>query len=398
MRYFVKTAIFIGFMFGFTFAFAKENLLSVELNNISINDALYAFAKTLHRNIIISPAVHGKVSLHFNEITASDAYLSMLASNNLYQWKINNAWYVGTKEEFLQFTASENKQKILENETSPLITRIWQIHYAKAADVSHLVEDAKNTLISKRGGVSVDARTNILLVRDIPANMENIDKLIKRIDIPVRQVLIQANIASIDSDYEKELGINFANNTDDSAIHEKGFNVAVMHLPGHSYLNMQLLALEKTGHGELISSPSLFTASQQTAVIESGEEIPYQESSSSGATSVTFKKAVLSLKVTPQIMPNEQILLQLQVNQDKPSKRVVLGVPAINTRLVATNVRIRSGQTIVLGGIYEMNKEHSQEGIPYLKNIPLIGFLFRQTNYSNNKRELLIFVTPTVIH
>ena len=160
---------------------------------------------------------------------------------------------------------------------------------------------------------------------------------------------------------------------------------------------MELSALENEGHGELISSPSLFTANQQTAFIESGEEIPYQEISRSGATGVAFKKAVLSLRVTPQVMPGNQVLLQLQINQDKPSNRVVLGVPAIATRQISTHILIKSGQTIVLGGIYEENKENQQQGIPFLCKIPLVGWLFKQQNVTHSKRELLIFVTPKVM-
>jgi type IV pilus assembly protein PilQ len=160
---------------------------------------------------------------------------------------------------------------------------------------------------------------------------------------------------------------------------------------------VQLSALENEGHGELISSPSLFTANQQTASIESGEEIPYQEVSKSGATSVAFKKAVLSLKVTPQVMPDHQVMLELQVNQDKPSNRMVLGVPAISTRQMSTHILIKNGQTIVLGGIYESDKEAGQRRIPFLGKIPLVGLLFRHQNSVLRKRELLIFVTPKII-
>jgi type IV pilus assembly protein PilQ len=173
--------------------------------------------------------------------------------------------------------------------------------------------------------------------------------------------------------------------------------LSVLKLANGSFLDMQLAALENEGHGELISSPSLFTANQQTASIESGEEIPYQEVSKSGATGIVFKKAVLSLKVTPQIMPGNHVLLQLQVNQDKPNNRMVLGVPAISTRQISTHILVKSGQTVVLGGIYETNKEKGQQRIPFLGKIPIIGWLFGQRNVSENKRELLIFVTPKII-
>jgi len=235
--------------------------------------------------------------------------------------------------------------------------------------------------------------------------MPDIRTVIQRLDVPVQQVLIEVQLASIDSDYERELGVSYQNqqplSQDQSSSGYAPFNMhyglALLKLTDGSLLRMQLSALERAGHGELISSPSLFTANQQTASIESGEEIPYQEISRSGATGVAFKKAVLSLKVTPQIMPGQYVLLQLQVNQDKPSNRIILGVPAITTRQMSTNVLVKSGQTIVLGGIYESDKGHQQQGVPVLNKIPLVGWLFKQQNVTDNKRELLIFVTPKVI-
>jgi type IV pilus assembly protein PilQ len=155
--------------------------------------------------------------------------------------------------------------------------------------------------------------------------------------------------------------------------------------------------MENAGRGQLISDPSLYTANQQTASIESGEEIPYQEVSVSGGTATAFKKAVLSLKVTPQIMPGGKVLLQLQINQDRPSSLIVQGVPAITTRQLATNILVNNGQTLVLGGIYEQNNEHTVERVPFLSKIPLLGLLFQQQDVKINKRELLIFVTPKII-
>ncbi|MBV8802089.1 MAG: hypothetical protein JO131_03825 [Gammaproteobacteria bacterium] len=241
----------------------------------------------------------------------------------------------------------------------------------------------------------------MLYVQDIEDHIQSIDTLIKNLDIPVQQILIEAHLASIDSDYERELGLSFSSkqqNGDSSKPNESSqYHLAIIPLAKDSFLDVQLAALENEGHGELISSPSLFTANQQTASIESGEEIPYQEISKSGATAVAFKKAVLSLKVTPQIMPGNKILLQLQVNQDKPSNRMILGVPAISTRQISTHILVKSGQTIVLGGVYESNKEKGQQRIPFLGKIPFIGWIFNLQNMAENKRELLIFVTPKII-
>src|SRR5262249_7616242 len=156
-------------------------------------------------------------------------------------------------------------------------------------------------------------------------------------------------------------------------------------------------ALQNAGHAELISSPSLFTANQQLASIEAGEEVPYQEVSESGGTAIVFKKAVLGLKVTPQVLPGKNILLHLQINQDKPNNKMIHGMPRINTRKMITNFKVKSGQTIVLGGIYETNREDGQSGLPFLSSIPGFGWLFGQENIRRSKRELLIFVTPEIV-
>lgn len=367
--------------------YAETQKISLDLQNVTIVDAVHILAKLTQHNIVISPAVQGVTSLHLNDALAKEAFDSLLIANGLMEWKINKVWYIGLRSEWIKHKQEELKLQTMLTESAPLVTRVWQIHYAKAEDMLHLFEDNKHSLISKRGHVRIDKRTNMIFIRDTEERMSDMNRLILRLDVPVRQVLIEAHLASIDSNYEQELGLHLS-------VREP---MAVIKLAEGSPLEMRLSALEKAGHGELISSPSLFTANQQMASIESGEEIPYQEVSGSGATAITFKKAVLSLKVTPQIMPGSQVLLQLQVNQDKPSKRVVLGVPAISTRQISSNVMVKSGETIVLGGIYETNHEEDQQEIPFLGKIPLVGWLFRQQNVINNKRELLIFVTPKII-
>lgn len=401
-----KFLLYLLLAFFWQLAHAAEKTISLNLQNVSIQDVLHLLTKSKYQNIIISPSIYGVTSLRINSMSHKEAFDMVLAKHDLYTWKIKNTLFIGSREEFIQHIETEKKLKMLEYEAMPIVTRIWQIRYAKAADIAHMLKDAKNTIVTKRGFVSVDTRTNMLCVCDIEDNMDAINKFITRLDIPVRQVRIEAHLASIDSDYERELGIHFSvhsgqgNNETLSHTSDTSpqYSLAVLNLPDGSRLDMKLSALERAGHGELISSPSLYTASQQMAVIESGEEIPYQESSSSGATSVTFKKAVLSLKVTPQIMPGDQVLLQLQINQDKPSKRMVLGVPAINTRHITTNIQVKTGQTIVLGGIYEVNSEQDERRVPFLADIPVIGWLFKQQDNLNNKRELLIFVTPRIMN
>lgn len=381
-------------MMPYCFAATTTPTITVDLQDISVQDALHLMARFMKINIVIDPAIKGTTSLHVHHMPADQALDMVLAAQKLNKWHANNVWYIMTKEAWLQRQQDDLQLQIAMQASAPLLTRVWQIHYANAGDIAHVIQDTSASLLSKRGHIRVDARTNIVCVHDIDESIQTINRLIQRLDIPVQQVLIEAYLASVDSDYEHALGIRFMTEQADGDHH---ISLAVLKLPDSSLLDMQLTALENSGHGELISKPSLFTANQQTASIESGEEIPYQEVSASGATSVTFKKAVLSLEVTPQVMPDDRVLLALHVNQDKPSNRMVLGVPAISTRQMSTHILVKNGQTIVLGGIYETNDQHNLQQIPFLGKIPYIGWLFRQQDSVKIKRELLIFVTPRII-
>lgn len=395
----------VGMLFASHLAFAN-NEFAIDLQDVSIRDALHLFSKFIHQNIIISPDVSNQmVTLHLRHLSYEEAFELLLSTHNLSKRFIGSTWYIAPRDIILKKQQEEIAMQTTLDESAPLLTRVWQIRYAKSEDVAKLLQESSHSMLSKRGHLNVDSRTNIICIQDTVFHLNEINHLIKKIDVQVPQVLIEARLASVDSDHECELGVNFSTKEKcANDVHMPGmiqtatrFSLAVLRLADGSFLDMQLSALEEAGHGELISSPSLFTTNQQTASIESGEEIPYQEVSRSGGTAVAFKKAVLSLKVTPQIMPGNKILLQLQVNQDKPSKRVVLGVPAINTRQIMTNVLVENGQTIVLGGIYESNQENAEHRIPFFGRIPIVGWLFKQRNVSDNKRELLIFVTPKII-
>lgn len=382
----------------------SQQSICIDLQNVKTQDALHLLAKLSRQNVVISPKINGTISLHLKDIAKKEAFGLILNSQDLIKRALGDTWFIMPRAEFLEQQQEELKLKNVLDETTPLGTRIWQIHYAKANEVAHFLQENTNSLLSKRGHVRIDSRTNIVCVQDMQKNLTAVQHVIEHLDIPVQQVLIEARLASVDNNCEREFGLNFAikslaDHTDsqDSGVKANHYSLAIAKLANGSLLDIQLAALENEGHGELISSPSLFTANQQTASIESGEEIPYQEVSQSGSTSVAFKKAVLSLKVTPQIMPGNAVLLQLQVNQDRPSNRMVLGVPAISTRQISTNVLVQNGQTIVLGGIYESNQDHGEQRVPFLGKIPLVGWLFKQQNVAENKRELLIFVTPKII-
>lgn len=367
---------------------------SFDWQSISVSDALHALARQFHQSIVIHSRVTGSVSLHLHNMTPMQAFDFILQSQGLTRYTKAGVWFVVPRDVLLQQKQEEWKQREMLDAAAPLLTQVWQIRYANAQDIVHMIQDNTHSLLTKRGYVQVDARTNQIYVRDIAENLLLVARLIKRMDIPVKQIVIEARLASVDSDFERELGIHFSTENKLAPGH---YSLAVAALADGSLLDMQLVALEHKGRGELISSPSLFTANQQTAIIESGEEIPYQEISRSGATGVAFKKAVLSLKVTPQILPDHRVQLQLQVNQDRPSARMVLGVPAITTRQINSSIVATSGHTIVLGGIFETNRDELQERIPFLGSIPVLGALFTERNRTENKRELLIFITPKII-
>lgn len=380
------------------------NEKNIDLRNAFLPDVLTVVAKQAGLNLVLSPSINSMVSLHLKNLSAKEILHLLFISNGLSVCEMNGAWFVAPRSEMIKRQQEELQLQNITEETTSLITEVRQMHFARADDIGRLLQDSGNSLLSKRGHLRVDMRTNRLWIQDIPARVIEINKLIMHFDIPAQQILIEARLASVDSDFERELGIHFSvqegSDTNDSKSGEEiqtRYGLAVARLVDGSVLDMQLTALENEGHGELISSPKLFTSNQQTASIESGEEIPYQQSSKSGATNIAFKKAVLSLKVTPQILPGNKVLLDLQVNQDNPSGHMVLGVPTINTRQMSTHVLMKNGETIVLGGIYESNKEHAVERIPFISQIPLVGLIFQQQNVIEKKRELLIFVTPKMI-
>lgn len=364
--------------------------ISIDFQQEKLSTILYTLAKDFQQNIVVNSNIDSLIDMHLHDIEPRAAFELVLTANELTKSTIGNTWFISSHKELYQRKQKELKLKELLHETNPLITRVWQIHYAKAEEIAKVIQENNNTFLSKRGHLRIDARTNTLCVQDTSEFIFAINQMIKRLDVPVPQVLIAVRLASVDNDFERELGIHFA-------ITSQKPGLVIAKLADAAWVDLKLTALESEGHGELISSPSLFTANQQPASIEAGEEIPYQEVSKSGATSVAFKKAVLSLKVTPQVLPNQKISLQLQVTQDKPNNRIVLGVPAIMTRQISTNVLVKSGQTIVLGGIYESNKEIDHQRLPFINKIPFIGWLFQEKSTLENKRELLIFVTPKIV-
>jgi type IV pilus assembly protein PilQ len=408
MRYILCILGMLLYVLLLTFAHAAGPAakLTLELQNADLADAIRLVADFLQQDIIVSPTTTGTVSLSLHDAEPGSAFDMLLISHGLAKWQSGHIWFVAPRAELMQRKQEELKWQEITDKALPLVMRTWQIQYGKAEDIAHLIQAEHTSFLSKRGWLQVDVRTNTVCVRDVAESINAVQRLIQRLDVPVQQILIETRLASVDNDFERELGVRFdvnENSTDDdnhavSLMQTPGhYSLAVARLADGSLLDVKLAALENAGHAELISSPSLFTANQQPASIEAGEEIPYQEESESGGTAVVFKKAVLGLKVTPHVLPGNRVLLQLQINQDRPSNKMVLGVPTISTRQITTSVLVKAGQTVVLGGIYESTQEKGEQRVPFLGEIPGLGWLFKEQNTRASKRELLIFVTPKII-
>ena len=396
-------------VFAFLLLFLSSHLLAdtQEQKNISLNfdsipvrSVLQIFSGFTHANIIISNSVQGTMSLHLNNVPWTDALATILQTQGLAEQRIGDVIIIAPIDEI-------NAQQAL----VPLSSEIFQIHYGKAADYYANLKDPTSSLLSPRGKAILNARTNKLFVEDTPEKLEKIKEYILSTDLPVRQVDIEARIVNLDTSYEEQIGIQW-NLGGSGGSTSGGFSMnfgatplsginpatlAIATISKNILIGLELSAIEAEGGGEIISSPHLLTADQQEAIIEQGQEIPYQQATALGATSIAFKQAVLRLKVTPQIMPGNKILLQLEVNQDAKAADTNSGVPLIDTRHLLTNVWVNNGETIVLGGIYERTKTHNVTRVPFLSTLPVLGHLFEQEGVQDQKKELLIFVTPRIV-
>ncbi len=409
--------------------------ISLNFQNITVRGVLQLIAEFTDKNIVVSDGVKGKITLHLNKVPWDQALNIILKTQGLSKRNLGDVILIALSGEITASEKSELAAIEQSKELAPLLSELMQINYAKASEISSLI--VKN-MLSGRGSLSVDARTNSIWLQDTGAKLSEIKALIKKLDVPVRQVLIEARIVIINRDFEQDLGIRFGvtkadslsgtlaganeinsgtapsgTTTSPSGVPTNRLNLdlaaapttgtaasiglALAKLGNGVLLDLELSALEVEGKGEVISSPRLITANQQEATIEAGEEIPYQEQSSSGATTTAFKKAVLKLQVTPQITPDDNIILDLKVNQDTRAPGLVNGVPSILTKQIQTNVLVSNGQTVVLGGIYKQTKSEFVNRIPFLGEMPFIGPLFRNKKQAIKKEELLIFITPKVI-
>jgi len=427
--------------------------LTLNFQDIETRAVLQLLAETSGRNIVVSDTVQGNVTLRLRNVPWDQALDIVMTTKGLDMRQNGNVIIVAPAEEISARETADLEAQQAISELEQLYSEFLQVNYAKASDLSSLVSgDTGNSLLSDRGSIAVDDRTNTLLVQDTADRLQDIRRLVRTLDIPIKQVLIETRIVVVNDDFSRDLGIRLGvtgiseNSAGDggtfvsgtgagtdtmvnSAINNLGtsgsifpvevptlanrynVNVPIAEAAGRfslavlesDYLvDLELTALEAEGRGEIVSTPRVITANQKEASIEQGVEIPYQQSASSGATTVQFKKAVLSLTVTPQITPDNNIIMDLRVHKDNVGEIISTGglggtVPSIDTRAVETQVLVADGQTVVLGGIYETERRETISKVPFLGDIPFAGALFRSKKNVNNKAELLIFVTPRIL-
>jgi len=403
--------------------------ISLNFQDIPVRTVLQIIADYNEFNLITSDTVTGNITLRLDGVPWDQALDIILKVKGLDKRMQGNILMVAPSDELADREAKSLQAQQQVEDLAPLYSEYVQVNYAKAAEFAELIKNKDTSILSERGSVSVDERTNTLLIRDTAKSIEDIKRMVNILDIPVRQVIIEARMVTVKDNINEELGIRWGvTDTDgeyatsgssegaDSATAGSVPNLSdrlnvnlpvanpagalafqIARLGDGTILDLELSAMEQESKGEIIASPRITTANQKEAYIEQGVEIPYQEASSSGATTTQFRKAVLSLTVTPHITPDNKIILDLIVTQDTVSEVTSGTAPAIDTQRIGTQVLVNNGETIVLGGIYQQSIISSISKVPVLGDIPYFGWLFRNTNQFNEKKELLIFVTPRVV-
>ncbi len=429
--------------------------LTLNFQDIETRAVLQLLAETSGKNIVVSDTVQGSVTLRLRNVPWDQALDIVMTTKGLDMRQNGNVIMVAPAEEIAARETADLEAQLAISELEPMYSEFLQVNYAKASDLATLItaDGSGNSMMSDRGSIGVDDRTNTLLVQDTAERLQDIRRMVRILDIPIKQVLIESRIVIVGDTFSRDLGIRLGvtgfkeNSTDGitaisgtgtgtdtmigsaldnladpangtifpvelpSLANRYNVNVPIADAAGRfslailetDYLvDLELTALQAEGRGEIISTPRVITANQKEARIEQGVEIPYQQSASSGATTIQFKKAVLSLTVTPQITPDNNIIMDLKVHKDSVGEIVSTGglggtVPSIDTRAVETQVLVADGQTVVLGGIYETERRETIRKVPLLGDIPFVGVLFRSNQVVDNKAELLIFVTPRIL-
>jgi len=414
--------------------------LSLNFQDIEVRTVLQIIADFTGFNLVASDSVQGSITLRLKNVPWDQALDIVLKSQGLAKQQIGNVLMVGPADQIANRQKIELEANRQVEDFAPLRTEFIQVRYAKATDLLALVS-AEGSLLSDRGSASVDARTNTIIIQDTSSSIEAVRRAIKVLDIPVRQVLIEARIVVASTNVGENLGIRwgggygvlknnrilsaggsrdavtaFNNNVvnDINGEDRDDFDLNdgnVVNLPVNSanattfgigintfdyMLDLELSAMESDGKAEIISQPRVITADGQTARIQAGSQIPYEQAAASGATTITFKEAVLKLEVTPQITPDDRILMDLIINKDAIGE-VINNIPTIDTNELETQVLVNNGETIVLGGIFQSEEVTQIDKTPFFGDLPVIGRLFRRTSHTEDKSELLIFITPRLV-
>lgn len=423
----------------------KGEKLSLNFQNIEVRSVLQLLADFTKLNLVTSDTVQGNVTLRLQNVPWDQALDIILKTKGLAMRQNGNVMLIAPAAEIAAREKQELEAQKQLVELEPLYSEVIEVNFAKATELAEIIssdsadsaDSASGTagFLSNRGSITIDNRTNSLLIRDTAKQLEEVRNLIAQLDRPVRQVLIESRIVIANDNFSKDLGVRFGvtadNNTgnkilnrnvvsgslggtyqvlnSDTLTTDQTLNVdlgvsdpagsialSLLKLPFGTLIDLELSAMQEENEGEIISSPRVITSNQQEAVIEQGTEIPYQEASSSGATSVSFKSATLKLGVTPQITPDDHIIMDLEVTKDEIGS-IFNGVPSIDTRSVTTQVLVDNGETVVLGGIYEQRTINGSTRVPFFGDLPYVGFLFKTTDKQDDKSELLVFVTPKII-
>jgi type IV pilus assembly protein PilQ len=450
-----ETADALSSLFSETREYEGQRL-TLNFQDIETRAVLQLLAETSGKNIVVSDTVQGNVTLRLRNVPWDQALDIVMTTKGLAMRQNGNVIIVAPAEEIAARETADLEAKQAINELEPLYSEFLQVNYAKAGDLAALISgNIDNSMLSDRGSIAVDDRTGTLLISDTAERLQNVRRMVRMLDVPIKQVLIESRIVVVNDNFSRDLGVRLgltaadwngsntttlisgtgagtdtmvgsaiANITDPLNPTGSPFPITVpslgnrynVNVPiepaagrfslavlGTDYLvDLELTALEAEGRGEIVSTPRVITANQKEARIEQGVEIPYQQSASSGATTIQFKKAVLSLVVTPQITPDNNIIMDLKVHKDSVGEIISTGglggtVPSIDTRSIETQVLVSDGQTVVLGGIYETSRRETVLKVPLLGDIPVVGYLFKSTKLENNKAELLIFVTPRIL-
>ena len=407
--------------------------LSLNFQNVEVRTVFDVIAEFTGLNIIVSDTVTGNITLRLKDVPWDQAMDIIVKNKGLAIRKTGNVIMVAPAEEVaakekLQLEASQQIEDL-----EPIHTEVFTLKYMKADALKAILTDAKQRILSKRGSAVIDPRTNTVFVQDSTKYLDYVQSIINKTDIAVKQVMIESRLVLADEKFGKSLGARFgvqhqANSGNNSigvgsniestnglavgtstlggtsAIQSNlpvsnafgSFAFSLFRLPAGLLLNLELSALETDKRGKIVSSPRVTTANQTKARIESGTEIPYLEASSSGAATVSFKKAVLSLEVTPQITPDDKIIMDLEVKKEKVGQ-VFAGVPSIDTQNITTQVLVSNGETAVLGGIYEQIERNDVDKVPFFGDLPVVGNIFKRRTRQDDKTELLIFITPKIM-